>query len=143
MDRAKPHALKNHKFHVHQRHFLAESQDDFERNGSSRAPPITSQYPGMIQVPFWDQNPNPPYPSVKLRIDVSLTARMSCTENGLGEGGLAGEDQEEDGETEGPDEGAHPVGAGEGVPGSEVEAGFEATMLRELERECGEPQDGE
>ena len=60
---------ENHEFHFHQLHFLVESQDNFELSGSQQAPAITGQYLDMIQVPFWDQNPNHPYPSVKLRID--------------------------------------------------------------------------
>ena len=60
---------ENHEFHFHQLHFLVESQNNFELNGSAQAPAITGQYLDMIQVPFWDQNPNHPFPSVKLRID--------------------------------------------------------------------------
>jgi len=60
---------ENHEFHFHQLHFLVESQNNFELSGSRQAPAITGQYLDMIQVPFWDQNPNHPYPSVKLRID--------------------------------------------------------------------------
>jgi hypothetical protein len=53
----------------HQLHFLVESQNNFELNGSQQAPAITGQYLDMIQVPFWDQNPAHPFPSVTLRID--------------------------------------------------------------------------
>jgi FtsP/CotA-like multicopper oxidase with cupredoxin domain len=60
---------ENHEFHFHQLHFLVKSQNNFELNGSQQSPAITGQYLDMIQVPFWDQNPNHPYPSVKLRID--------------------------------------------------------------------------
>jgi FtsP/CotA-like multicopper oxidase with cupredoxin domain len=60
---------ENHAFHIHQIHFLVESQDDFEVNGSLQAPAITGQYLDTVQVPFWDGNPNHPYPSVKLRLD--------------------------------------------------------------------------
>jgi FtsP/CotA-like multicopper oxidase with cupredoxin domain len=60
---------ENHEFHFHQLHFLVESQNNFELNGSQQAPGITGQYLDMIQVPFWDQNPNHPYPSATLRID--------------------------------------------------------------------------
>jgi FtsP/CotA-like multicopper oxidase with cupredoxin domain len=63
------HTPENHEFHFHQLHFLVESQNNFELNGSQQAPGITGQYLDMIQVPFWDQNPNHPYPSVTLRID--------------------------------------------------------------------------
>jgi FtsP/CotA-like multicopper oxidase with cupredoxin domain len=60
---------ENHAFHIHQIHFLVESQDNFEVNGSPQAPVTTGQYLDTVQVPFWDQNPNHPYPSVKLRLD--------------------------------------------------------------------------
>jgi FtsP/CotA-like multicopper oxidase with cupredoxin domain len=60
---------ENHAFHIHQIHFLVESQDNFEVNGSQQAPAITGQYLDTVQVPFWDQNPDHPYPSVKLRLD--------------------------------------------------------------------------
>jgi FtsP/CotA-like multicopper oxidase with cupredoxin domain len=60
---------ENHAFHIHQIHFLVESQDNFEANGSAKAPAITGQYLDTVQVPYWDQNPNHPYPSVKLRLD--------------------------------------------------------------------------
>ncbi len=63
------HTPENHEFHFHQLHFLVESQNNFELNGSQQAPAITGQYLDMIQVPFWDQNPNHPFPSVTLRID--------------------------------------------------------------------------
>jgi FtsP/CotA-like multicopper oxidase with cupredoxin domain len=62
-------ATQNHVFHFHQLHFLVESQNSFELNGSQQAPAITGQYLDTIQVPFWDQNPAHPYPSVTLRID--------------------------------------------------------------------------
>jgi FtsP/CotA-like multicopper oxidase with cupredoxin domain len=60
---------ENHAFHIHQIHFLVESQNNFEVNGSQQAPAVTGQYLDTVQVPFWDQNPNHPYPSVKLRLD--------------------------------------------------------------------------
>jgi FtsP/CotA-like multicopper oxidase with cupredoxin domain len=61
--------LENHAFHIHQIHFLVKSQNNFEINGSEQAPAINGQYLDTIQIPFWDQNPNHPFPSVKLRID--------------------------------------------------------------------------
>src|SRR5689334_22732391 len=61
--------LENHSFHFHQLHFLVESQNNFEINGPVEAPAMTGQYADMIQVPFWDGNPNHPFPSVTLRID--------------------------------------------------------------------------
>ncbi len=60
---------ENHEFHFHQLHFRVESQNHFELNGSQAAPAITGQYLDMIQVPFWDRDPNHPFPSVTLRID--------------------------------------------------------------------------
>jgi hypothetical protein len=60
---------ENHEFHFHQLHFLVESQNNFKLNGTPPAAVIVGQYLDMIQVPFWDQNPNHPFPSVKLRID--------------------------------------------------------------------------
>jgi FtsP/CotA-like multicopper oxidase with cupredoxin domain len=60
---------ENHAFHIHQIHFLVESQNNFEINGSKQASADNGQYLDTIQVPFWDQNPNHPFPSVTLRID--------------------------------------------------------------------------
>jgi FtsP/CotA-like multicopper oxidase with cupredoxin domain len=61
--------LENHAFHIHQIHFLVESQNNFELNGSPQVSADNGQYLDTIQVPFWDQNPNHPFPSVTLRID--------------------------------------------------------------------------
>ena len=63
------HAGENHEFHFHQLHFLVKSQNNFELNGSVQSPAVTGQYLDMIQVPYWDGNPNHPYPSVTARID--------------------------------------------------------------------------
>ena len=60
---------ENHEFHVHQLHFLVESQNDFEINGAHRAPGITGQYLDTVEVPYWDQNPSHPFPNVKLLVD--------------------------------------------------------------------------
>ncbi|GAB2591985.1 multicopper oxidase domain-containing protein [Dyella jejuensis] len=60
---------ENHEFHIHQIHFLVESQDNFETNGSQQAPGVTGQYLDTVQVPYWDGNPQHPYPSVKVRMD--------------------------------------------------------------------------
>ncbi len=60
---------ENHDFHIHQIHFLVESQDNFEINGSQQEPAVTGQDLDTVQVPFWDENPTHPYPSVKLRLD--------------------------------------------------------------------------
>jgi FtsP/CotA-like multicopper oxidase with cupredoxin domain len=62
-------AGENHEFHFHQLHFLVKSQDNFETNGSVQSPALTGQYLDMIQVPYWDGNPNDPYPSVTVLID--------------------------------------------------------------------------
>jgi FtsP/CotA-like multicopper oxidase with cupredoxin domain len=61
--------LENHAFHIHQIHFLVESQNNFEINGSEQVSADNGQYLDTIQVPFWDQNPHHPFPSVTLRID--------------------------------------------------------------------------
>ncbi|HKF65281.1 MAG TPA: multicopper oxidase domain-containing protein, partial [Vicinamibacterales bacterium] len=58
-----------HEFHFHQLHFLVESQDNFELNGSAQNPAITGQFLDMIHVPYWDGDPTHPFPSVTLRID--------------------------------------------------------------------------
>ncbi|HUK35986.1 MAG TPA: multicopper oxidase domain-containing protein [Vicinamibacterales bacterium] len=58
-----------HEFHFHQLHFLVESQNNFEVNGSPQAPIVSGQYLDMIQVPYWDGDPTHPFPSVTLRID--------------------------------------------------------------------------
>jgi FtsP/CotA-like multicopper oxidase with cupredoxin domain len=60
---------EDHDFHIHQIHFLVESQDNFEVNGAQQAPAVTGQDLDTVLVPFWDQNPDHPYPSVKLRLD--------------------------------------------------------------------------
>jgi FtsP/CotA-like multicopper oxidase with cupredoxin domain len=61
--------IENHAFHIHQIHFLVESQNNFEINGSPQVSADNGQYLDTIQVPFWDQNPSHPFPSVTLRID--------------------------------------------------------------------------
>src|SRR5437588_1344186 len=61
--------LEHHEFHTHQNHFLVLSQNYFEANGSHADPSIEGQFLDTIQVPFWDGNPNHPYPSVKIRMD--------------------------------------------------------------------------
>jgi hypothetical protein len=62
-------AGENHEFHFHQLHFLVQSQNNFEINGSQQSPALTGQYLDMIQVPYWDGNPQHPYPSVTALID--------------------------------------------------------------------------
>lgn len=54
--------LENHEFHIHQIHFLVQSQ-----NFSPQAPGITGQYLDMIEVPAWSGSG--PYPSVTLLMD--------------------------------------------------------------------------
>jgi len=61
--------LENHEFHMHQIHFLVESQNNFEINGSQPYPAIQGQLADTIQIPFWDGNPSHPFPSVTLRMD--------------------------------------------------------------------------
>lgn len=60
---------EDHDFHIHQIHFLVLSQNNFEINGSQPDPRIQGQFLDMIQVPYWDGNPNHPYPSVTVRMD--------------------------------------------------------------------------
>jgi len=62
-------AQENHEFHFHQLHFLVQSQDHFEVNGSLPVATIQGQLMDMIEIPFWDGDPNHPYPSVRVRID--------------------------------------------------------------------------
>ena len=62
-------AGENHEFHFHQLHFLVQSQNNFELNGSVQSPGVTGQYLDMIQVPYWDGNPQHPFPSVTALID--------------------------------------------------------------------------
>jgi FtsP/CotA-like multicopper oxidase with cupredoxin domain len=62
-------AGENHEFHFHQIHFLVQSQNNFEANGSSPAPAITGQFADMIEVPFWNGSTNTPFPSVTMLMD--------------------------------------------------------------------------
>ncbi len=62
-------SLENHEFHIHQIHFLVESQDNFELNGSQPDPSIQGQVIDTIQIPFWDGNPAHAFPSVTVRMD--------------------------------------------------------------------------
>ena len=62
-------AQENHEFHMHQIHFLVQSQDNFEANGSTQAPAITGQFADMVEVPFWTGKRNVPIPDVKLLMD--------------------------------------------------------------------------
>jgi hypothetical protein len=62
-------ALENHEFHIHQIHFLVLSQNHFKANGTQPDPSIQGQILDTIQVPFWDGDPNHPYPSVTVRMD--------------------------------------------------------------------------
>ena len=62
-------AQENHEFHMHQIHFLVQSQNNFEANGSQQAPAITGQFADMVEIPFWSGNPNTPFPSVTMLMD--------------------------------------------------------------------------
>jgi FtsP/CotA-like multicopper oxidase with cupredoxin domain len=62
-------ARENHEFHMHQIHFLVQSQDNFEVNGNPQAPAITGQFADMIEVPFWVGKNNVPLPQVELLMD--------------------------------------------------------------------------
>jgi FtsP/CotA-like multicopper oxidase with cupredoxin domain len=63
-------AQENHEFHLHQVHFLVQSQNNFAiNNNAPQAPADTGQYLDMIEVPAWDGNSAHPYPSVTLLVD--------------------------------------------------------------------------
>jgi hypothetical protein len=61
--------LEDHEFHIHQIHFLVFGQNNFETNGSAPDQNIQGQFLDTIQIPFWDGNPNHPFPSVTVRMD--------------------------------------------------------------------------
>jgi FtsP/CotA-like multicopper oxidase with cupredoxin domain len=56
---------ESHEFHIHQIHFLVESQDNFGK--FAPAPGIDGQYLDTIDLPAWDGKSA--YPSVRLRMD--------------------------------------------------------------------------
>lgn len=60
---------EHHEFHIHQVHFLVESQNNFEVNGTDPLASINGQFLDTVQVPYWDGNPKHPYPNVKVRLD--------------------------------------------------------------------------
>jgi FtsP/CotA-like multicopper oxidase with cupredoxin domain len=62
-------AQENHEFHMHQIHFLVQSQDNFEANGAQQAPAIDGQFLDMIEVPFSVGANNVPFPQVELLMD--------------------------------------------------------------------------
>ncbi len=62
-------APEHHEFHFHQIHFQVVSQNNFKINGATPLPGIAGQFLDMVQVPYWDGNPNHPYPSVTVRMD--------------------------------------------------------------------------
>jgi FtsP/CotA-like multicopper oxidase with cupredoxin domain len=62
-------AVENHEFHLHQIHFLVESQNNFRANGSDPEPAITGQFADMVEVPFWNGDTSTPFPNVKLMMD--------------------------------------------------------------------------
>jgi FtsP/CotA-like multicopper oxidase with cupredoxin domain len=61
--------LENHEFHLHQTHFLVLSQDHFALSGTEPDRTVEGQYLDTIQVPYWDGNPDHPYPKVTVRVD--------------------------------------------------------------------------
>jgi FtsP/CotA-like multicopper oxidase with cupredoxin domain len=61
--------LENHEFHLHQVHFLVQSQNNFERNGNNPAPGIAGQLADTVEVPYWDGNPDHAYPNIKVMVD--------------------------------------------------------------------------
>jgi len=62
-------ALEVHPFHLHQIHFMVLSQNNFEVNGSAQMPYLDNQMADTVLIPFWDGNPNHPYPSITVRAD--------------------------------------------------------------------------
>jgi FtsP/CotA-like multicopper oxidase with cupredoxin domain len=56
---------ESHEFHIHQIHFLVESQDNFGKYAP--APGINGQYLDTVDIPAWSGTG--PYPSVRLRMD--------------------------------------------------------------------------
>ena len=56
---------ESHEFHIHQIHFLVQSQDNFGKRPP--APGIVGQYLDTIDIPAWDGSG--PYPSVSLLMD--------------------------------------------------------------------------
>jgi FtsP/CotA-like multicopper oxidase with cupredoxin domain len=60
---------ENHEFHLHQVHFLTESQSNFTVNGSAPAPAVLGQIEDTVEVPYWDGNTDHPYPSIKVLVD--------------------------------------------------------------------------
>jgi FtsP/CotA-like multicopper oxidase with cupredoxin domain len=62
-------AQENHEFHMHQIHFLVQSQDNFDDNGGTPAPAINGQFLDMIEIPFWVGKKGVPIPQVQLLMD--------------------------------------------------------------------------
>lgn len=60
-------STETHVFHIHQVHFLVMSQNNFIVNGSNLNN-VTGQYLDTIEIPYWNGNPNTPYPSVTLKM---------------------------------------------------------------------------
>ena len=61
--------LENHEFHLHQTHFLLLAQSNFGVNGSQPDETIQGQFMDTVQIPYWDGNPQHPFPSVTIRVD--------------------------------------------------------------------------
>jgi len=56
---------ENHTFHIHQTHFLVLKQtNDNQDNGAA-----VGQFLDTINIPYWDGDPNHPFPSVTVRMD--------------------------------------------------------------------------
>ena len=62
-------AKEVHPFHLHQIHFMILSQNNFEVNGSAQMPYLDTQMLDTVLIPFWDGDPNHPFPSVTVRTD--------------------------------------------------------------------------
>jgi FtsP/CotA-like multicopper oxidase with cupredoxin domain len=60
---------ENPEFHLHQVHFLTESQSNFTLNDSAPALAVLGEMEDTIEVPYWDGNPGHPYPSIKVLVD--------------------------------------------------------------------------
>lgn len=60
-------STENHEFHIHQIHFLVQSQDNFGIH--PQAPGIVGQYLDTVEVPAWSGRAGDPYPSVNLLMD--------------------------------------------------------------------------
>lgn len=62
-------AQENHEFHMHQIHFLVQSQDNYETNGNPHNAAMNGQFADMIEVPFWTGKKSTPLPQAELLMD--------------------------------------------------------------------------